>query len=317
MNPHQPFAFSTEPLPMCDRAAALLGLRDRGLLPIEPLPDRDVLVDILKWDRPDLKILSGTLCGVRQHSTSQHSRDELLLGLNLFGDTTITHAGRDLTVHRGDGFVVNVEHGTVTVARPLRTRFVGLRVPRATLAPLTSDVRDGVRAIARSTGTIGLLAAYVRALLGSETLAVPETGRLFAAHVHDLIALAVGPTPESSLRAAHCSVPAVRLQAIKSDIVARLGDDRLDVSAVAARQGITPRYLHRLFERDGLTYSRFVLEHRLDRAHRFLCDPRLADRTISAIAFGVGFGDLSYFNRTFRQRYHMTPKDVRTSQILR
>jgi len=38
-----------------------------------------------------------------------------------------------------------------------------------------------------------------------------------------------------------------------------------------------------------------------------LSDPRLADRTIGSIAFDAGFGDLSYFNQTFRRRYGAMP----------
>jgi AraC-like DNA-binding protein len=45
-----------------------------------------------------------------------------------------------------------------------------------------------------------------------------------------------------------------------------------------------------------------------------LSDPRLADRTIGSIAFDVGFGDLSYFNRTFRRRYGATPGEIRQSR---
>jgi AraC-like DNA-binding protein len=33
--------------------------------------------------------------------------------------------------------------------------------------------------------------------------------------------------------------------------------------------------------------------------------------SITAIAFDAGFGDLSYFNRTFRRRYGATPSDIR------
>jgi len=54
-----------------------------------------------------------------------------------------------------------------------------------------------------------------------------------------------------------------------------------------------------------------VLDRRLDLARRRLRDPRFATRTISAIACDVGFGDLSYFNRAFRRRFHATPGDVR------
>jgi AraC-like DNA-binding protein len=46
-----------------------------------------------------------------------------------------------------------------------------------------------------------------------------------------------------------------------------------------------------------------VLGQRLSRGHRMLGDPRFPDRNISSVAFDVGFGDLSYFNRTFRRNY--------------
>jgi AraC-like DNA-binding protein len=53
-----------------------------------------------------------------------------------------------------------------------------------------------------------------------------------------------------------------------------------------------------------------VLEQRLARAHRLLSDPRFADRTVGALAREAGFGDLSYFNRTFRRRFGASPSDM-------
>jgi AraC-like DNA-binding protein len=82
------------------------------------------------------------------------------------------------------------------------------------------------------------------------------------------------------------------------------------VAAIARRQRLTPRYVHKLFEGEGLTFSAFVLCRRLSRAHRLLSDPRLGDRTIGSVAFDVGFGDVSYFNRTFRRRYDATPSEI-------
>ena len=78
---------------------------------------------------------------------------------------------------------------------------------------------------------------------------------------------------------------------------------------------MTPRHVHKLFEKEGLTFSSFVLGQRLSRAHRLLSNPHLADRNISSVAFDVGFGDLSYFNRTFRRRYGVTPTEIRQSAI--
>ena len=109
---------------------------------------------------------------------------------------------------------------------------------------------------------------------------------------------------------------AARLRAIIADVDTNLGDCDLTAAAVARRQRVTPRYVHKLFEGEGLTFSAFVLGRRLSCAHRMLSDPRLGDRTIGSVAFDVGFGDLSYFNRAFRRRYDATPSEVRQSAEL-
>ena len=86
---------------------------------------------------------------------------------------------------------------------------------------------------------------------------------------------------------------------------------RGEANRVAAHLGITPRYLHMLFETDGLSFTKFVVEQRLARSHQMLLDPRMVERTISAIAFAAGFSDLSHFNRAFRQHFGKTPTDTR------
>jgi AraC-like DNA-binding protein len=106
-------------------------------------------------------------------------------------------------------------------------------------------------------------------------------------------------------------VCAARLRTIKADIAANLGDCELNVTVAAARHGVTPRYVQKLFASEGVTFSEYVLDRRLCAAHRLLKDPRLAHRLIASVAFDCGFGDLSYFNRTFRRRYNATPTDVR------
>jgi AraC-like DNA-binding protein len=72
-----------------------------------------------------------------------------------------------------------------------------------------------------------------------------------------------------------------------------------------------------LFESEGTTFSRFLLSQRLAVAHRTLCDSRFADKTVSAIAFEAGLGDLSHFNRDFRRRYGESPSDVRAAALRR
>ena len=80
---------------------------------------------------------------------------------------------------------------------------------------------------------------------------------------------------------------------------------------LAASLNVTPRYLQRLFESDGTTFSEYLMAQRLARAHRLLCESGASRTAISTIAYDVGFGDLSYFNRRFRRQYGLTPREVR------
>jgi AraC-like DNA-binding protein len=133
------------------------------------------------------------------------------------------------------------------------------------------------------------------------------------AHVCDLLAVALGATCDAAQVAEARGVRAARLHAIKADVMAALGRAELSVAHVAKRHQVTPRYVQMLFEAEGTTFSQFVREQRLDRARRMLVDPLLRGRSISAIAYSVGFGDLSNFNHAFRRRYGASPSDVRAA----
>jgi AraC-like DNA-binding protein len=57
-------------------------------------------------------------------------------------------------------------------------------------------------------------------------------------------------------------IRAARPRAIVADITANLTNCDLTAAAVARRQHVTPRYVHKLFEGEGLTFSAFVLDRR-------------------------------------------------------
>lgn len=104
---------------------------------------------------------------------------------------------------------------------------------------------------------------------------------------------------------------AARLVAIKSDILDNLRRHSLSIHAIAGRHGISTRYIHQLFAADGTSFADFVLQQRLAVVHMMLSDIRFGDRSISAIAFEVGFGNVSVFNRAFQRCYDVTPSDLR------
>lgn len=99
------------------------------------------------------------------------------------------------------------------------------------------------------------------------------------------------------------------LSRIKAFIESRLSDQRFDLASVADKFGVTPRHVQKLFQGEGTTFSRYVLNRRLETARSLML--RQVHQPISTIAYDSGFGDVSYFNRVFRQNFGMTPTAMR------
>jgi AraC-like DNA-binding protein len=199
-----------------------------------------------------------------------------------------------------------------TISRPGLVDHRVVRLPRASLSPLVRNIDDAVlRSIPRGTGMLNLLRNYVDALFDDPVLAMPEMRQLAVAQLCDLVAVTLGATRDATAAAEGRGIRAARLRAVKSDIDAHLAYDDLSPGTVAKRQRVSDSYIRKLFEGEGTSFSQFVLGRRLVRAHRMLTDRRWADRSIAWIAFEAGFGDLSYFNRTFKRFYSTTPSEIR------
>jgi AraC-like DNA-binding protein len=298
-------AFTTRGLDARSRRQAVLGLVDRGLLPVEPLAGATPEIDLVKWPLAGASLLRGRFAGVRQRGAP--GIEDLFVGINVAGASHAHQGARSAEIGPGEALVADLRGGAFTVLRARPCRMIGVRLDRR-LLPAAGD-HPPLRVIGADHAALRLLTRYLEATAGA-AMPTGELAGAFVRHLADLIALAVRPErtgPPENLP----SVRTARLAAVKADATRHLTDPALSPAAVARRQGITPRYLHRLFADDGRTYSRFVLDARLDLAHRWLQDPYARDRTISAIAHDAGFGDLSYFHRTFRARFGRTPAEVR------
>jgi AraC-like DNA-binding protein len=98
---------------------------------------------------------------------------------------------------------------------------------------------------------------------------------------------------------------------VKATIELRLHDPGLRPTTVAAAHYISTRYLHRLFEPEGVTVSEWVRMRRLEHCRRDLEDPALADETVLAIASRWGLRNPGHFSRLFHAAYGMSPSAVR------
>ena len=171
-----------------------------------------------------------------------------------------------------------------------------------------------MRPVPKESATLRLLKSYIEVVKEGRSPTTPELGQLVATHIYDLAALTLGARRDAAEVATGRGVRAARLRAIKADILKDPSSPELTLTGIAARHRVTPRYVQLLFNGEGTTFSQYLLDQRLARAHRMLGDAR-ADLKISTIAFDAGFGDLSHFNRSFRRRYGDSPSDVRDAAL--
>jgi AraC-like DNA-binding protein len=82
---------------------------------------------------------------------------------------------------------------------------------------------------------------------------------------------------------------------------------------LARRHRISTRYVRQLFAAEGINAAEFLRNSRLDLAYRMLTTRRFPNVSITTIAYGAGFSDLSHFNHAFRRRYDASPSEARSN----
>ncbi len=104
-----------------------------------------------------------------------------------------------------------------------------------------------------------------------------------------------------------------RIAATLAFIDTELADPTLTAQRVAYAQGLSRRRLDEILLRSvGTSLSAQIWARRLGQAASDLLNPRFARKTVTQIAFGVGFEDAAHFARAFKRRYLCTPREWRT-----
>nr|WP_216855715.1 response regulator [Paenibacillus qinlingensis] len=100
-----------------------------------------------------------------------------------------------------------------------------------------------------------------------------------------------------------------KLIADMMNYVEGLIENKVTLKEVAAKFDFTPNYLGHLFKAEtGMGFSDFMNNVRMKRACELLDDPRMK---VYEIADKIGYKNVIYFNRSFKQATGMTPRDYR------
>jgi AraC-like DNA-binding protein len=227
--------------------------------------------------------------------------------LQLDGVTTAAQCGRECTLSAGDFCVIDgLAPFDLDAAGP-RSRVVFLQIPRHAVL----SRRDGLeRRTAQAFDTREPGAAFVRNVLTHLVEAAPllEPEQRTAALASVVQMLGVPRLPGGDSLA---SRNAERIAATLAFIDAELADPTLTAQRVADAQGLSRRRLDQILATLGTSLSAQIWARRLAQAASDLLDPRFTDRTVTQIAFGVGFEDAAHFTRAFKRRYEVTPREWR------
>jgi len=236
-------------------------------------------------------------------------QEVLLVAVQIAGEGIIEQDGRQSRLQVGD-------FGFYDTTRPYRLAFEGpfeqliLRMPRRLIdRRLPTLNRLTARRYEARSGPGALAIGFIRQLAGSAA-ALDDSGlESFEGATAEMLATAI-----QLAEAGEPQRDRSRLEQLKRRLLLDLADPALDFETFARREGISPRSLQRLFQLDGITFTRWVLKSRLERVADDLRSPAHRLRSITDIALAWGFSDLSHFSRAFREAFGVSAREWRAGE---
>jgi AraC family transcriptional regulator, positive regulator of tynA and feaB len=252
--------------------------------------------------------------GCNAHRVERTYRDVRLDGADHYfalfqvgGQLAMTHNDNAVRLAAGDVALVDaarpVTYSAENQDAPWNT--VSLNLPRQSLVSHLGFEPHG--GLCRHGGTPAgrLLFDLIRDTDKSEGSAFSPADSYMQAAVYDLVGALFAPSDPWPI-----SGHADKLFARIRDIVkVGFADPDFGPYEVAAKAGISLRYLQKLFTQRGLTCSEFIYSLRLDHAAQLLNRRTLlgTSQSLSEVAYACGFSDYTHFARKFRYRFGHTP----------
>jgi len=240
------------------------------------------------------------------------------VGLRLVGDDASGFAAGDLVL-----LGPHVPHTWVTTGGRQRPRptatvlqfepawLVGSTWPElARASPLVDAARRGLRITGRCAKEVSRTLAELRDADDYERLAglVRIVGSLLR-HRRDLTPIASRPARDARDAGGSLTDAAPRRVDRVIDWLQRHIADELKVADAARLAHVTPAAFSRWFRREvGKTFTQYINDLRFGAACVQL---RQSDAPVARVAQDCGYATLSHFNRQFRLRAGMTPREYR------
>ncbi|WP_254886058.1 helix-turn-helix domain-containing protein [Streptomyces sp. NA02950] len=305
---------STASVPAADRLAYWHEVIERTCVPLDITPIADEpfrgMVTTDRLGCLQISTVEGDANRVRRTARliAKAEGEHVNLGVQGRNSGVVAQDGREALLGPGDlTFYDTTRPYALRFAEPFRMRLFS--VPRQALGLSEPDLQRITAVTLRpDTGTAALVARFLSRLAAEAPSYPPRIGDMLARNAVDLLSTLIAERLGQDTT--DTAGTAMRLR-IQTFIDRHLSDPDLSPQAIAAEHHVSVRYVHRLFEAEGTTVSRWIQRRRLEACRRELGRPGTGGPSVSAVAHRFGFTSPSHFSRTFRIAYGMSPRQWR------
>lgn len=276
---------------------------------------RDFSASLGAWSMGPVSVSRNIANGLlykRHERHLQNEREEsFLITVPELAEIRFEQDGKDVRCKPG-GFVIERSHLPYEFSHHEPAALWVLKIPSAVLRGRISRPERLATLRFDATRSVGALFVDTLRLAGERISEMDEQARtMMGRHLIELLAMAI-ESDDRVLTGHSSSVRNGHLLRCEQFIRTRLDDMRLTPQMIADGCGISLRYLHQIFEGEGLTVCAYVRDQRLSICDAALRDPNCR-KSISEIAYQWGFADQAQFSRNYRGRFGCTPSEARAS----
>lgn len=311
--------FGSETFPTESRLAAWHEALGRlGFVPQATQVDAPLHGKIASQSSPLGVVFTAVASGAQQLvRASGRADDSILLLQHVDGEASLHDDGRVIALQAGDLVIAGA---SAKFAVDYRTSFrqVLVRVPRMAvnvrMFSLTSSQPIHVPG-KKGLGFVfsQLLSSVMTSL---ETLESADLRPVDLAVAEFLVACLAeySADPEGS---GPTGIQAALLHRLCQKLESRLSNPELSLAQIAKEEHLSPRYLQKLFQSSGESFTNYIRHRRLERCRLDLESHQLSHLSISDIGFRWGFNEAGHFSRAFKNIYKLTPREYRQEAFQR
>jgi AraC-like DNA-binding protein len=238
---------------------------------------------------------------------------DVLLHVQLEGTAEITQDGKTFVLKEN---ALAIVPGGVpySVNYPEKGRKIILRIPYRVFHErlLGREVRDFGAAVFGGDGLVHIVISLLKSLTMEEEGGLTDIEQFTLADSFlSLIGAVIRSRTKSGGKENEKSQCA-RLCRILSYLEENFSDHQLTPTRIADANYVSVRHLHGLFQQCGTTVSKWIWNRRLKAGREDLLDSAKASLTICEIAYSRGFNDSAHFSRAFKDRFGLSPGQLRT-----